>query len=62
MYYDNKNVVATKTNIKTNYQKASVLIEKKYVIINYDSYTKRTKFYNNEGLWVYTKPLIMNDN
>ena len=57
MYWNNKNITATKFNSITNYQKASVVIEKKNVVLNYDSYTKREKTYNNEGIWIDTKPL-----
>ena len=59
MYWFNKNITARKYNSKTNYEKASVLIEKKDVILNYDSYTKREKIYNLEGIWVETKPLLL---
>lgn len=50
MYWNNNNIVATKFNTKTNYEKGSVLIEKKDIILNYDSYIKREKIYNNEGI------------
>lgn len=60
MYWLKKNISAKKYNSKTNYGKASVLIEKKDVILNYDSYTKRDKIYTNEGLWTDTKPLLYN--
>ena len=56
-YFENKNILATKYNTLTNYAKASVLIEKKEVILNHDSYTKREKIYNTNGLWIDTKPL-----
>ncbi len=61
MYFLNKNITATKFNTVTNYEKASVLIEKKNVILNHDSYTKREKVYNNEGIWIDTKPLNYNN-
>ena len=61
MYWDNMNVTATKFNSVSNYQKASVIIEKKDVILNSDSYTKREKIYNNEGIWIDTKPLNYNN-
>ena len=57
MYFENKNITATKFNTITNYTNASVLIEKKDVKLNHDSYTKRIKIFNKEGLWVDTKPL-----
>jgi DNA polymerase type B, organellar and viral len=61
MFWDNKNVTATKFNTITDYKKASVLIEKKDVILNHDSYKKREKIYNNEGIWIDTKPLLLNN-
>lgn len=54
-----KNIKAKKLNSLTNYEKSSVLIEKKDVNLNYDSFTKREKIYNNKGIWVDTKPLDM---
>ena len=57
MYWNNKNINVTKWNTLTNYEKASVLIEKKDVILNYNSYTKREKLFNEEALWIDTKPL-----
>ena len=57
MYWNNSNITATKFNTITNYQKSSVIIEKKDVVLNYDSYTKREKTYNNDGIWIDTKPL-----
>ncbi|KZT15563.1 hypothetical protein NEOLEDRAFT_1081995, partial [Neolentinus lepideus HHB14362 ss-1] len=61
MYFNNKNIQATKFNTITNYEKASVLIEKKDIVLNYDSYTKREKIFNNDGIWINTKPLIYNN-
>ena len=60
MYWNNSNVTANKFNTVKNYQKASVIIEKKDVVLNYDSYTKREKIYNNEDIWIDTKPLNYN--
>ena len=57
MYWNNSNVSAIKLNSKTNYEKASVLIDKKEVILNFDSYQKRDKIFNSEGLWIQTKPI-----
>ena len=62
MYWNNSNVTATKLNTVRNYQKASVVIEKKDVVLNFDSYTKREKIYNNEDIWIDTKPIIHNNN
>ena len=61
MYWNNSNVTATKFNTVRNYQKASVIIEKKDVVLNFDSYTKREKIYNNEDIWIDTKPLNYNN-
>ena len=58
MYYKDVNVTAIKTNTITNFQKSSVLIEKKDVNINPDSYTKREKIFNKNLIWIDTKPLI----
>ena len=60
-YYNKQNVVATKLNSITNYEKASVLIEKKEVILNFDAYTKREKIYNDQGIWIETKPLLIEE-
>jgi hypothetical protein len=57
MYYNKSNIRATKYNTITNYEKASVLIEKKDIILNQDSYTKREKIYDNKGIWIDTCPL-----
>ena len=61
MYLDKSNVTATKFNSISNYQKASVVIEKKDVVLNYDAYTKREKIYNNKDIWIDTKPLNYNN-
>ena len=45
MYYENKNITTNKFNTITNYTNASVLIEKKDVKLNHDSYTKRIKIF-----------------
>lgn len=50
MYFDNKNIIATKLNTITNYEKASVLIEEKNVVLNFDSYKKREKVYNKHSI------------
>ena len=59
--YDRYTGIITITN-KSNFEKASVIIEKKDVVLNYDSYTKREKIYNSEGIWIDTKPLNHNNN
>lgn len=48
MYWNNSNVTATKINTSTNYEKASVLIDKKSINLNYNSYTKREKIYDKK--------------
>ena len=58
MYFNNNNIIATKFNTLSNYEKASVIIEKKKnIILNSDAYTKREKIYNKQSLWIDTKPL-----
>jgi len=62
MYWNKKYINVTKWNTLTNYEKTSVLIEKKDVILNYDSYTKREKLFNEKGIWINTKPLSIYNN
>jgi hypothetical protein len=50
MYFDKKNVIALKSDNKTNYLEGYVNIENKDVTLNYNSYTKRNKIYDNNGL------------
>jgi hypothetical protein len=50
MYFDQKKVKATKADSKSNYKVGYVNIDTKEVILNFDSYTKRDKIYNKEGL------------
>lgn len=57
MYYNNLSIQAEKYSSKTNYSKGSVVIEKSLVNINFDSYTKREKIFDANGLWIDTKPL-----
>ncbi len=58
MYFNNKSIKATKFNTVTNYEKASVLIEKKRCIIKFWFLYKKRKVFNNEGIWINTKPLL----
>lgn len=60
MYLNNMNVTGIKNHTTKNYEKGSVLIEKKEVILNYDSYIKREKVYNENNIWIDTKPLNHN--
>ena len=62
MYFNKRNISAKKINTKTNYEKGSVLIEEKNVILNSDIYSKREKIYNDKGIWIDTKPLKLNNN
>jgi len=62
MYWNKSNVIATKSNTITNYTKGSILIEEKEIVLNYDSYTKREKLYNDEKIWIDTKPLVVKNN
>lgn len=59
MYYDHKNIKATKSDTKTNIKEGYVNIDTKEVTLNFDAYLKREKIYNQEGLWVDTKPLTL---
>lgn len=61
MLYENKNITATKINNKTDLANASVSIEKKDITLNYNSYTKIIKIFNDKGIWVDTKPLDINN-
>ena len=36
-----------------------VNLNKKEIILNYDSYTKRSKIYDVKGLWIDTIPLTL---
>lgn len=51
-------VEADKKNTVTNYAKGSVVINKETVKLNFNSYKKRVKIYNNSK-WVDTKPLYI---
>jgi hypothetical protein len=62
MYWNKSNIITTKSNSLTNYIKKPILLEEKEVGLNYDSYTNRTKIYNDEKFWVDTKPLVVKNN
>ena len=55
--YRGINVKGVKQDTITNYEKGSVVISTKNIILNYNCYKKREKVYI-DGLWVDTKPLI----
>ena len=61
MYFSSKDVKGIKTNSIVNLSKGSVIIENKNILIQHDAYKKRTKIFNNKGLWVETKPIIYNN-
>lgn len=61
MYWNKMNIKASKFNTIINYENTSVLIEKKEVELNYNSYMKRDKIYNSKGIWIDTKPLLHNN-
>jgi len=50
MYFDKKSVTALKRDNETNYLKGYVNLNNKEVTLNYDSYSKRTKVYDSNGL------------
>lgn len=58
MYYLDKNIKAIKANTITDYSHGSVSFGFKEAILKHDAFTKREKIYNNDGLWIDTKPLI----
>lgn len=57
MFFNKTNVSGIKQNTITNYNTGSVILNTKKINLNYDSYTKRHKIYDNNGLWINTKPL-----
>ncbi len=57
IYWKNRNVLAYKKSSNINYEKGSVNFINKNVIINYNSYTKRRKLFDNNGIWTQTEPL-----
>ena len=61
MYFKQININTMRSNTITNYEEGSVNIGTTSVTLSFDSYTKRTKIYNSEGLWVDTKPIIINN-
>jgi hypothetical protein len=48
MYYNKLNIKTLKNDTKTYYSKGYVDINTKEAILNYDSYKKRDKIYNNK--------------
>lgn len=62
MLLNNEKIKAYKYSTTTNFEKASVLIDKKEVLINPNSYNQREKICDETGNWKDTKPLIVNNN
>lgn len=60
MYYNHMSIEAMKNHTKIEYGKGTVNITKIPVKLNHDAYYNRKKIVNTEGLWVDTKPLIIN--
>lgn len=50
---------AVKTIGYKDYEDGSVTICKEKVTINSEGYTRREKIFNNKGLWINTKPLVI---
>jgi hypothetical protein len=50
MYKNNTNISAIKTQSKSDFITGSVKIYDKKVILSYDSYNKREKLFNKDGL------------
>jgi len=60
MYYNNKNITAIKSQSKSDFVEGSVKIYNKNVTLRYNSYDKREKLFDKDGLWINTRPLIFN--
>ncbi|KAI5980362.1 mitochondrion dnapol [Pisolithus orientalis] len=61
MYFLSKNVYGNKISSITDLSKGSVVIEDKKILLQHDAYLKRKKYYNENGLWIDTKPLVFNN-
>jgi hypothetical protein len=62
MYLKSKDATALKSHSNLDFSEGTVNIYTKSITIRYNSYSKREKIYNNEGLWIETKPMILNTN
>ena len=60
MYYKSKYIEGYKNYTNINYIYGFVTIEKKKVCIDWNSFTKRTKSYN-DNLWVDTFPIYIDN-
>jgi hypothetical protein len=58
MYLKSKDSTALKSSSNLDFIEGTVNIYTKPIIIRYNSYTKREKIYNNDGIWIDTKPII----
>lgn len=59
MYISNLNSKALKMETFKSFELATVNFNKKEVILNYDSYTKRDKIFDKYNKWIDTKPLVI---
>lgn len=60
LWNGNEVVTAIKTESKKNYEEGYVKISSKQIKLDPNSYTKREKLYDDNGIWVDTKPLVLN--
>lgn len=61
LYYQAESIRTIKRQTVRDYTKGSVSIDTVDVYVSSESFTKREKIYNSEGLWVDTKPLVYNN-
>jgi hypothetical protein len=61
MYNKSKDALALKTQSKLDFLDGTVNIYTKSTTIHYNSYIKREKIFNDDGLWIDTKPIIYNN-
>jgi hypothetical protein len=57
MYFHSFKVKGYRSNTYKNFEKATVFLNQKEILLNYDAYTKRKKIYNEKDLWIDTTPL-----
>lgn len=58
MYFNNKNIDTVRNHTTIMYNKSSVKIETKNIVINPNAYTKRVKIIE-DGIWRDTKPIYI---
>lgn len=61
MYYNNKNILTKKSHTIKDLSKGFVNLTNKDILLKYDSFLKRIKIYDRNGLWVDTKPITYNN-